>query len=85
LRYKHRISMDILLEFGTLLQSKRKQLGVSQKDLAELCGISDLTVRNIENGKEGTNIGNFLKVANTLGFDLLLQTKKLSDESGIRL
>jgi HTH-type transcriptional regulator / antitoxin HipB len=85
LRYKHRISMDILLEFGTLLQSKRKQLGVSQKDLAELCSISDLTVRNIENGKEGTNIGNFLKVANTLGFDLLLQTKKMSDESGIHL
>jgi transcriptional regulator with XRE-family HTH domain len=45
-----------LLEIGIQLAQKRNALKLSQFQLAEICGVSDLTIRRIEKGHKGTSI-----------------------------
>ena len=74
--------MIILEEFGKKIILQREKLALTQMDLASLCGLSDLTIRNIERGKEGTSIGNWLNVADKLGMKLDLTIKNMIDENG---
>lgn len=74
--------MIILEEFGKKIILQREKLGLTQMDLASLCELSDLTIRNIERGKEGTSIGNWLNVADKLGMKLDLTIKNRIDENG---
>lgn len=41
--------MNIIAEF---VKSKRKQLGLTQEDLAESAGVAFTVVRNIEQGRD---------------------------------
>lgn len=72
--------MIILEEFGRKIVLQREKLGLTQMDLASLCELSDLTIRNIERGKEGTAIGNWLNVADKLGMKFELTIKNMIDE-----
>ncbi len=67
--------MDLLKNMGEIVVLQREKAGITQMELASICGLSDLTIRNIERGKAGTSIGNWLKVANKLGIKLELTTK----------
>jgi transcriptional regulator with XRE-family HTH domain len=71
----------ILIQWGSLLATKREQLKITQKELAELTQLSDLTIRNIERGKGGVAFANWIKVSDQLGYDFNLSLKKISDES----
>ncbi|MEZ5045638.1 MAG: helix-turn-helix domain-containing protein [Chitinophagaceae bacterium] len=70
-----------LIKLGQQINKRREQLKLSQLDLAEITNLSDATVRAIEKGKPTVAIGNWVKVADVLGLDLTLQTKKMSDET----
>jgi transcriptional regulator with XRE-family HTH domain len=72
--------MDNLVKIATILSTRREKLGITQFELAEMVGLSDLTIRNIEKGKTGTSVGNFINVANRLGYNLELTIKRMSDE-----
>lgn len=72
--------MTILEKFGKKVIIQREKLGLTQMDLASLCELSDLTIRNIERGKEGTSIGNWLNVADKLGMKFELTIKNMINE-----
>lgn len=73
--------MEQLIKLGLQINKRREQLNLSQLDLAEITNLSDATIRSIEKGKPTVAIGNWEKVADVLGIDLVLQTKKMSDET----
>jgi HTH-type transcriptional regulator / antitoxin HipB len=72
--------MEHLINLGKQITARREQLKLTQLDLAAIAGISDATVRFIEKGKPGVSIANWIKVANIVGLDFSLTTKKMSDE-----
>jgi transcriptional regulator with XRE-family HTH domain len=72
--------MEHLINLGKQITVRREQLKLTQLDLAAIAGISDATVRFIEKGRTGVSIANWIKVANIVGLDFSLTTKKMSDE-----
>jgi transcriptional regulator with XRE-family HTH domain len=73
--------MEQLIKLGQQINKRREQLKLSQLDLAEITQLSDATIRSIEKGRPTVAIGNWVKVADVLGMDVVLQTKKMSDET----
>jgi transcriptional regulator with XRE-family HTH domain len=70
-----------LINWGKTLERHRQLLGLSQFELAEITGLSDLTIRNIEKGKDTVALKNWLKVNDALGFDFEMNVKRISDEA----
>ncbi len=64
------------------IKSRRKQLNYTQKDMAELTGLSERTIRSIENGEVSTSIESFIKILVVLGLEISVQTKPMSHEKG---
>ena len=48
------------------IRERREQLGMSQKDLAEACGIAQSTLCDIEMGRSNPSIEVALKIAKAL-------------------
>ena len=71
--------MEQLQKLGAQINIRRTILGLTQIDLATLAAVSDATIRYIEKGKPGVAIGHWIKVADIVGLDLILATKKMSD------
>jgi y4mF family transcriptional regulator len=59
-------------EIGALVRDTRKQLGVTQKDLALTAGTGLRFVIDLEKGKETCELGKSLRVLQTLGIMLTL-------------
>lgn len=74
--------MDHLINLGHRLAGRRNQLLYTQADLAAISGLSIVTIRAIERGKQGVSIANWVKVAEILGFELILTTKRMNDATG---
>ena len=74
--------MDHLINLGRQLAGRRNQLLYTQADLAAISGLSIMTIRAIERGKQGVSIANWVKVAEILGFELILTTKSMNDATG---
>ncbi len=55
---------------GTKIKEIRKQKGLTQKQLGDLCGIADSNIRKYENGKQNPKIETLLKIATALECDL---------------
>ncbi len=68
---------DIKLGIGQLTKTLRKREGVTQQELADLLGMSRITVQNLESGKNVT-IDTLLKVMQH--FDLLRELNDLLKE-----
>ncbi len=68
--------MEQLIKLGKQIANRREQLRQTQLDIAAIAGISDATVRFIEKGRPGVSIANWVKVADIVGLDLSLTTKK---------
>ena len=61
--------------FGEAVRKRRKQLGYTQRELADYCGCSTVYLSRLENGKETAELGTAIRVLNTLGLDLLVFTR----------
>ncbi len=61
--------------FGTMIKSRRKKLGYTQKNICELSGISASFISDLENGKTTIELGKAIHLANLLGVDLELQER----------
>ena len=59
-------------ELGALLRAERKRQGLSQVELAALCGVSPRFLGEIEGGRSTAGIGRILRVCSRLGLDLLV-------------
>ena len=67
---------------GTKIKEIRKQKGLTQKQLGDLCGIADSNIRKYENGKQNPKIETLQKIATALASTLIIeclrQGKKVS-------
>lgn len=70
---------DIATRWGEMLTVRRKDLGLTQEDLAALAGVSPRTVVAIENGKATSRFDMLVAVADVLGLDLVLAPRTRSD------
>lgn len=57
---------------GAMIE-RRHDLNLSQRDLAELCGIPHSSVARIESGKSTPNLSTLLKIFSELGLSLVAQ------------
>ena len=64
---------------GKQIASKRKQLKISQADLAEMSGVSLRTVNSIENGNANPSIDVLSRVLEPLGLVITLQERVIHE------
>jgi len=57
-------------QLGDLVRARRKQLGVTQKDLALTCGSGERFIVDLEKGKPSCQTGMAIKVLQALGLTL---------------
>ncbi len=53
-----------------VIRNRRKELGISQVDLAEMSGISLATIKNIERGKGNPSYETILRIMEVLGIEI---------------
>ena len=56
-------------------RTRRGSLRLSQRDLAELAGVSERFVRFVEQGKRTVQLDSLLALLETLGLELRVQTR----------
>lgn len=54
-------------QLGQLIRNRRKELGVTQKELAMVCGTGLRFIVDLEKGKPTCQLGKTLQVAKALG------------------
>ena len=57
------------------VRGRRGSLRLSQRDLAELAGVSERFVRFVEQGKRTVQLDSLLALLDTLGLELRVQTR----------
>ena len=62
---------------GKIIKERRKVLGVGQKDLCEMSGISQHTLSAIENGNGNPAMETVLKIAGILGLEMEFKTGRI--------
>lgn len=62
-------------EFGKFLRKRRKELNYTQRDLSEFTGFSISYLSDLENGKQTTELGKAIYIANLLSIDIFLQER----------
>jgi y4mF family transcriptional regulator len=67
---------QIVLEFSHAIEARRKALGLSQVELANLAEVSPRFMYDLENGKKTISLDKFLAVAKVLGYELELRIKQ---------
>jgi len=67
----------LLIEIGQTIKERRKNLKITQPNLAEMAGISLNTLYKIERGKANPTINVLNKLASVLGLELKLEVKQL--------
>lgn len=72
----HCIAVTSTKVLGELLRKKRKAQHLTQGQVAEYCGISIKFISEVECGKETAEIGKVLYLLNTLGIDLIADTRE---------
>ena len=62
-------------ELGIRVRDRRKQVGLTQQQLADEAGVGLVFVSQIENGKETAQIGRVLKLLEALGLEVVVQER----------
>ena len=62
-------------DMGAVIRAERKRQGLTQTELANLCGVSLSFISNLENGKTTTELEKTLKVLSTLGLDVIVSKR----------
>lgn len=63
-------------DIGSLIRTERKRQGLTQTELAGLCGIGITFLSNLENGKQTAELGKALNVLTMLGIDLFAERRR---------
>ncbi|MCB6760196.1 helix-turn-helix domain-containing protein [Adlercreutzia equolifaciens] len=63
-------------DFGAAIRNRRKQLGYTQGELAEMCDVGIMLVSQLENGKPTAQLDKAIRVANMVGLDIALQERR---------
>ncbi len=62
-------------DLGKIMRERRKQLGLTQVELAQSCGCSPRFISEMERGVAGGNIKEVIHVCNMLGIDLFAKVR----------
>ena len=62
-----------LQDLAVALKSARRSAGLTQKDLALLCGMSQKGIAQIESGKKDIRSSSLLKIIKHVGYQLKLE------------
>lgn len=73
-------TMDIIKVFGTNVKQYRVQLGISQEEFADKCGMHRTYISSIECFRRSISLENIQRIADALG----IETYKLFIEKDIR-
>lgn len=65
--------IEALSQIVGAMINQRRNLKLSQRDLAELCGIPHSSVARIESGKSTPNLNTLLKIFSQLGLSFNIQ------------
>jgi len=57
---------DILLKYGKAIRQLRQKKGISQEELADLCGLHRTYISDVELGKRNVSLENIEKLAQAL-------------------
>lgn len=57
---------DILLKYGKAIRQLRQQKGISQEELADLCGLHRTYISDVELGKRNVSLENIERLAQAL-------------------
>ncbi len=61
---------------GKAIRARRKSRKILQEDLAEIAGISERTLRDIENGTANPELSTLMKICGTLGLEIKVDVAK---------
>jgi transcriptional regulator with XRE-family HTH domain len=64
------IMEDIRVRLGNALRKKRHEIGVSQEEFADICGLDRTYVGGIERGERNVSLMNLAKIAKALKMSL---------------
>ena len=62
------------MDLKEVMKSRRKILGISQQDLAEMSGVSLPTVKDIERGTGNPSMSTVSKILEVLGMKIVYET-----------
>jgi HTH-type transcriptional regulator/antitoxin HipB len=57
-------------DLGAAIRGRRRQLGITQDELATSIGVSRRVIGQLENGKETVHVGIVLRAARAVGLDI---------------
>lgn len=60
---------------GKVIRERRKQLGYTQGFIAEFTGLSVSFISDVERGKSTAEIGKIIILINTLGLDMIVESR----------
>ena len=63
------------LEEGRLIRKIRKNLGITQVDLAQRIGLSHQPINQFENGFESISFHNLRKICDAIGLEIVIKIK----------
>ena len=72
-------------QIGVAIRARRRQLKVTQKDLAMTCGTGLRFIVDLEKGKPTCQIGKILQVLQALGIKLQISSLGTDDGQGEKL
>ena len=61
---------SILKRFGKVVRAKRRELGVSQEEFADMCGLDRTYVGGVERGERNLSLVNIERIAKALKISL---------------
>lgn len=67
----------ITSDLGKMIQERRNELALNQKDLAEMANVTIKTIYSIENNKGNPTIEVLKKVLDVLGLEIKIQIKSV--------
>lgn len=65
------------MELKDIMKQRRKQLGLTQVDLAEMAQIGLATVKDIERGKGNPSLSTVTKILDILGLEIDYRIRKI--------
>lgn len=68
--------MSFTVSLATEIRARRKGLRLTQRDLADMAGVSERFVRFVEQGKPSVQLDSLLAVLETLGLELQIATRR---------
>ena len=61
------------------IKERREILRITQESLADLSGVGLRTIKQLEGGKANPTFNTLQEIADVLGFELVLQVKRLNN------